>query len=93
MSIEVKVSLGDIYITTTQDDSELAIKEAMQTIADEISIAISKSSQYEVVGDNYNDQEGECDKCCATYDIGSQDNRCGNCSNCGSCCTHKGEGE
>jgi hypothetical protein len=61
MSIEVKVSLGDIYITTTQDDSELAIKEAMQTIADEISIAISKSSQYEVVGDNYNDQEGESD--------------------------------
>jgi len=59
MSIEVKVSLGDIYITTTQDDSELAIKEVMQTIADEISIAISKSSQYEIVGDNYNDQEGE----------------------------------
>jgi len=59
MSIEVKVSLGDIYITTTQDDSELAIKEAMQTIADEISIAISKSSQYEIVGDNYNDQDGE----------------------------------
>ena len=59
MSVEIKVSLGDIYITTTQDDSELAIKEAMQTIADEISIAISKSSQYEIVGDNYNDQEGE----------------------------------
>ena len=59
MSIEVKVSLGDIYITTTQDDSELAIKEAMQIIADEISIAISKSSQYEIVGDNYKDQEGE----------------------------------
>jgi hypothetical protein len=59
MSVEVKVSLGDIYITTTQDDSELAIKEAMQTIADEISIAISKSSQYEVVGDNYGDKEGE----------------------------------
>jgi len=37
------------------------------------------------------DQEGECDKCAATYDIGSQDNRCGNCGNCGSCCTHKGE--
>jgi hypothetical protein len=59
MSVEIKVSLGEIYITTTQDDSELAIKEAMQTIADEISISISKSSQYEVVGDNYNDQEGE----------------------------------
>jgi hypothetical protein len=59
MSVEIKVSLGNIYITTTQDDSELAIKEAMQTIADEISISISKSSQYEVVGDNYNDQEGE----------------------------------
>ncbi len=59
MSVEVKVSLGDIYITTTQDDSELAIKEAMQTIADEISISISKSSQYEIVGDNYGDKEGE----------------------------------
>jgi len=59
MSIEVKVSLGDIYITTTQDDSELAIKEAMQTIADEISIAISKSSQYEIVGDNYGDYDQE----------------------------------
>ena len=59
MSVEIKVSLGEIYITTTQDDSELAIKEAMQTIADEISIAISKSSQYEIVGDNYGDKEGE----------------------------------
>ena len=62
MSVEVKVSLGDIYITTTQDDSELAIKEAMQTIADQISIAISKSSQYEIVGDNYGDKEGESDE-------------------------------
>jgi hypothetical protein len=55
MSIEVKVSLGDIYITTTQDDKELAIKEAIQTISDQISIAIGKSSQYEIVGDNYGD--------------------------------------
>jgi hypothetical protein len=39
------------------------------------------------------EQEGECDKCDATYDIGSRDNRCGDCGNCGSCCTHKGEGE
>lgn len=56
MSIEVKVSLGDIYITTTQDDKELAIKEAIQTISDQISIAIGKSSQYEIVGDNYGDE-------------------------------------
>jgi hypothetical protein len=59
MSVEIKVSLGDIYITTTQDDSELAIKEAMQTISDEVGVSIAKSSQYEVVGDNYNDKEGE----------------------------------
>jgi hypothetical protein len=59
MSVEIKVSLGNIYITTTQDDSELAIKEAMQTISNEVGVSIAKSSQYEVVGDNYNDQEGE----------------------------------
>jgi hypothetical protein len=34
------------------------------------------------------EQEGECDTCDATYDIGSRDNRCGNCGNCGNCCTH-----
>ena len=39
------------------------------------------------------EQEGECDKCDSSYDVGSQDNRCGSCGNCGSCCTHKGEGE
>jgi hypothetical protein len=62
MSIEVKVSLGDIYITTTQDDKELAIKEAIQTISDQISISIGKSSQYEIVGDNYGDtSKGESD--------------------------------
>jgi hypothetical protein len=60
MSVEIKVSLGDIYITTTQDDSELAIKEAMQTIANELGVSISESSQYEIVGDNYQDTiEGE----------------------------------
>ncbi len=60
MSIEVKVSLGDIYITTTQEDKELAIKEAMQTISDEISISIAKASHYEIVDDNYGDTtEGE----------------------------------
>jgi hypothetical protein len=59
MSVEIKVSLGDIYITTTQDDSELAIKEAMQTISNELGVSISESSQYEIVGDNYGDKEGE----------------------------------
>jgi hypothetical protein len=59
MSVEIKVSLGNIYITTTQDDSDLAIKEAMQTISDEVGVSIAKSSQYEVVGDNYADKEGE----------------------------------
>ena len=55
MSIEIKVSLGEIFITTTQDDKELAIKEAIATIANEIGETYAKSSQYEVVGDNYGD--------------------------------------
>jgi len=60
MSVEIKVSLGEIYITTTQDDGELAIKEAMETISNEIGLSIANSSQYEIVGDNYADaQEGE----------------------------------
>ena len=62
MSIEIKVSLGEIFITTTQDDKELAIKEAIDTIASEIGLTYAESSQYEVVGDNYgdsNEREGE----------------------------------
>jgi len=55
MSVEVKVSLGEIYITTTQDDIDLAIKEAMQTISNEVGTEIAISSQYEIVGDNYGD--------------------------------------
>lgn len=35
------------------------------------------------------ESKGECDTCSNSYDVGSQDNRCGNCGNCGSCCTHK----
>jgi hypothetical protein len=34
---------------------------------------------------------GECDKCAASYDLSSRDNRCGDCGNCDTCCTHKGE--
>ena len=37
------------------------------------------------------DKDGECDNCNAIYEIGSQDNRCGNCGNCENCCTHKEE--
>lgn len=55
MSVEVKVSLGEIYITTTQDDIDLAIREAMQTISNEVGTEIAISSQYEIVGDNYGD--------------------------------------
>ena len=55
MSVEVKVSLGEIFITTTQDDKELAIQEAMQTISNEVGVQIAISSQYEIVGDNYGD--------------------------------------
>jgi hypothetical protein len=39
------------------------------------------------------EQEGECDTCSDSYDVGSQDNRCGNCGNCGNCCTHEKEGK
>ena len=55
MSVEVKVSLGEIFITTTQDDKALAIQEAMQTISNEVGVQIAISSQYEIVGDNYGD--------------------------------------
>jgi len=55
MSVEVKVSLGEIFITTTQDDKELAIQEAMQTISNEVGVQIAISSQYEIVGGNYGD--------------------------------------
>ena len=58
MSIEIKVSLGELFITTTQDDKELAIKEAIETVSNEIGLMLAKSSQYEIVGDNYGD-EGE----------------------------------
>jgi hypothetical protein len=55
MSVEVKVSLGEIFITTTQDDKALAIQEAMQTISNEVGVQIAISSQYEIIGDNYGD--------------------------------------
>jgi hypothetical protein len=55
MSVEVKVSLGEIFITTTQDDKALAIQEAMQTISNEVGVQIAISSQYEIVGGNYGD--------------------------------------
>jgi hypothetical protein len=55
MSVEVKVLLGEIFITTTQDDRALAIQEAMQTISNEVGVQIAISSQYEIVGDNYGD--------------------------------------
>jgi hypothetical protein len=61
MSVEVKVSLGEIYITTTQDDIDLAIKEAMQTISNEVGTEIAISSQYEIVGDNYGDTHKEAE--------------------------------
>lgn len=36
---------------------------------------------------------GECDKCAASYDLSSRDNRCGDCGNCDTCCTHEREGK
>jgi len=55
MSMEIKVSLGNIYITTTQDDKDAAIQEAMQTIAQECGQMLADSSSYTVVGGNYGD--------------------------------------
>ena len=52
MSIEIKVSLGDIYIITTQEDKELALQEAKQTIENEYGYAVADSADYAV--------EGEC---------------------------------
>jgi hypothetical protein len=57
MCIEIKVSLGEMFITTTQDDKELAIKEATETVSNEIGLMLANSSQYEIVGDNYGDEE------------------------------------
>lgn len=51
MSIEVKVSLGDYYVITTQDDKELAIKEAKQTIENEYGYALADSAEYAIEGE------------------------------------------
>jgi hypothetical protein len=60
VSIEVKVSLGDYYVITTQDDKKLAIKEAKQTIENEYGYTVSESADYSIEGesnDNNNDNE------------------------------------
>ena len=51
MSIEVKVSLGDYYIITTQEDKELAIKEAKQTIENEYGYEVAESADYAIEGE------------------------------------------
>jgi hypothetical protein len=51
MSIEVKVSLGDTYIITTQEDKELAIKEARQTVENEYGYAVADSAEYTIEGE------------------------------------------
>ena len=48
MSIEVKVSLGDYYITTTQDDKELALQEAIDTIVNEYGGYLADNAIYTV---------------------------------------------
>jgi hypothetical protein len=48
VSIEIKVSLGDYYITTTQDDRELALQEAMDTIVSEYGGYLAKGARYTV---------------------------------------------
>jgi hypothetical protein len=51
MSIEIKVSLGDYYIITTQDNKEMAIKEAKQTIENEYGYAVAESADYSIEGE------------------------------------------
>jgi hypothetical protein len=51
VSIEIKVSLGDIYIITTQDNKELALQEAMQTISSEYGSQLSDSAKYTIEGE------------------------------------------
>jgi hypothetical protein len=51
MSVEIKVSLGDYYIITTQEDRELAIKEAKQTVESEFGYAVADSADYTVEGE------------------------------------------
>ena len=50
MSIEIKVSLGDIYIITTEDNKELALQEAIQTITNEYGSQLADSAKYAVEG-------------------------------------------
>lgn len=51
MSIEIKVALGDYYVITTQDDKELALKEAKQTIENEYGYALAESADYSIEGE------------------------------------------
>jgi len=51
VSIEIKVSLGDYYVITTQEDRELAIKEARQTVENEYGYAVADSADYAVEGE------------------------------------------
>ena len=58
----------------------------MLFFSDEVNEALDYANEMELMG---LDKDGECDNCNALYEIGSQDNRCGNCCNCSNCCTHK----
>jgi len=51
MTIEIKVSLGDYYVITTQENKELAIKEARQTVENEYGYAVADSAEYTVEGE------------------------------------------
>jgi hypothetical protein len=41
-----------------------------------------------VVGELESGEEGSCDSCNDSYELGSREGRCGDCGNCGNCCTH-----
>jgi hypothetical protein len=52
MSIEIKVSLGDYYIITAQEDRELALQEAKDTIINEYGGYLADNAEYTVEGED-----------------------------------------
>lgn len=52
MSIEIKVSLGEVYITTTQDEVSKAIEEARATIGEEYGFDFSRTCAYTIEGES-----------------------------------------
>jgi hypothetical protein len=80
----------------TLQDLKVWVEENMagaEVYEDMYGTLVIRTNLISTMGGYLHEREGECEKCNATYDVGSQDNQFCNCGNCGSCCTHKGEGE